>query len=320
MKMLLIFAMAFPVFGQWTNFQTAAPLSPNLYNAMNSKPAIQEASGVPSSNCTAGKDFYIDSGDDRKLLYWCDATNHWTAGISQDSTAYVFLGFAGQEGEVDVGAAFGGPSSGMFAMNSGADLAFYSNNGMDVEWLTDPFMIAPDGAAMYWFAHSEYFYPDGAAGGDVQVKTELNSNYGSTGRIQTAVISGAVVDTSTFYFDAEFRTAAINYNAASVELATDGLGCEGKYDNTSTFDPSATGCYMFDYLHNRGVWSYGYGSNGNGGTDNVFAFAPGVTVYINGGTGGGLTIDSGGTFEMDGTSFKFAGKTCSIVGGAIACS
>jgi hypothetical protein len=44
---------------------------------INSKPATQVGSGAPSGNCTAGKDFYLDSGP--HTFYACTQTNTWSA-------------------------------------------------------------------------------------------------------------------------------------------------------------------------------------------------------------------------------------------------
>ncbi len=61
---------------QWSDFSTKTG-SKNLSDAMNSKPAIQSGAAAPSSNCTAGKDLYVETG--LPMLHACDATNHWTA-------------------------------------------------------------------------------------------------------------------------------------------------------------------------------------------------------------------------------------------------
>jgi hypothetical protein len=42
---------------------------------LNSKAAIQAGSGAPSVNCTAGKDFYVDTTG--HVLYICVAANTW---------------------------------------------------------------------------------------------------------------------------------------------------------------------------------------------------------------------------------------------------
>jgi len=42
---------------------------------INSKPAIQSAASAPSGNCTAGKDFWVNTST--SALYGCTATNTW---------------------------------------------------------------------------------------------------------------------------------------------------------------------------------------------------------------------------------------------------
>lgn len=61
---------------QWSDFSTKTG-SANLYNAMNSKPAIQSGTAVPSGNCTTGKDVYLRTST--SVLYGCTATNTWAA-------------------------------------------------------------------------------------------------------------------------------------------------------------------------------------------------------------------------------------------------
>lgn len=61
---------------QWSDF-SAFTGSANLYNAMNSKPAVRSGTAAPSANCTTGKDIYIRTST-LITIYVCSATNTWS--------------------------------------------------------------------------------------------------------------------------------------------------------------------------------------------------------------------------------------------------
>ncbi len=73
---LALILLTAPAFGQWSDFSTQTN-SANLSGAMNSKPSVRSGTAAAPATCTAGKDFYLQP--DTKIMYWCDATNHWTS-------------------------------------------------------------------------------------------------------------------------------------------------------------------------------------------------------------------------------------------------
>lgn len=74
MKVPPLFLFAGVAFAQWSDF-SAFTGSANLYNAMNSKPAIRSGTAAPSASCTVGKDLYIRTTNG--VLYTCPSTNTW---------------------------------------------------------------------------------------------------------------------------------------------------------------------------------------------------------------------------------------------------
>lgn len=74
---LIVFAVATATcFGQYAS---SACGSSTCAAELNSKPAIQTGSAAASGNCTAGKDFWIDTT--HITLQFCQATNTWSAPL-----------------------------------------------------------------------------------------------------------------------------------------------------------------------------------------------------------------------------------------------
>jgi hypothetical protein len=81
--LVMIFAIASfawlpQLFGQWSDF-TSSTNSSKLIAAMNSKPAAQVGSSIPSSMCTSGKDFYVRTATP-PTLYGCGSGGWFLVG------------------------------------------------------------------------------------------------------------------------------------------------------------------------------------------------------------------------------------------------
>jgi len=84
MRVAFLLILSFPL---WAQYQTVPGTQyPALEAILNAKPAAQVAAGVPSGNCTVGKDFYVNST--AHTLYYCSQTNTWTqiAGATASTT------------------------------------------------------------------------------------------------------------------------------------------------------------------------------------------------------------------------------------------
>ena len=76
MKFTVFFLMTAVCFGQYSS---SACGSSTCAAEVNSKPAVQTGSVAASGNCTAGKDFWIDTT--HFTLQFCQATNTWLAPL-----------------------------------------------------------------------------------------------------------------------------------------------------------------------------------------------------------------------------------------------
>lgn len=77
----LIFAGS--AFGQWATFPATSYTA--LNTQFNGLLAFQAGAGVPSFNCTVGKD--VATNTSTGAMYWCTATNTWTLILASGSPA-----------------------------------------------------------------------------------------------------------------------------------------------------------------------------------------------------------------------------------------
>ena len=97
MKRTILFLclVLFAVQSAMAQYAASASGSTTAAAEINSKPATQTGAGVPSGNCTAGKDFYLNTT--AHTMYACTQTNTWSALASATNkmTATFLLGAGG---------------------------------------------------------------------------------------------------------------------------------------------------------------------------------------------------------------------------------